>query len=187
MTSKSIMEQFMEDAEIDDLTNDELSAISNLAQEQKRIELEIQSLEVDLLHAKEALRQVQEFLLPEAMAKVGMSEFKLVDGSKITIKDDVYASIRKDKVSEAVSWLDSIGLGDIVKDKIDVNFGRGESRNAAELMAFCRSNGYSASETLSVHPQTLKATVKEQMSRGIEFPDDLFSTGPIRKAIIKSK
>ena len=181
------MEQFMQDAEIDDLTNDELSAISNLAQQQKNIEMDIFSLETDLIHAKEALRQIQEFLLPEAMAKVGMSEFKLVDGSKITIKDDVYASIRKDKIPEAVAWLDSIGLGDIVKDKIDINFGRGESAKASAFLEYCRSNGYQASETLSVHPQTLKATVKEQMSKGIEFPEDFFSTGPLRKAIIKSK
>jgi hypothetical protein len=34
---------------------------------------------------------------------------------------------------------------------------------------------------------TLKATVKEQLSRGVEFPDEYFSIAPVNKSIIKIK
>lgn len=164
-----------------------LQTISTLASQQLEWEANISQLTVDLGHATDALRQIQEYLLPEAMVSVGMSEFKLANGSKITIKDDIFASIRKDYTESAVSWLDSNGLGDIVKDKININFGRGESEEARKVIEFCKANGYDAGETLSVHPQTLKATIKEQMSRGVQFPEEFFSIAPVRKAIIKAK
>lgn len=185
--TKSLMEQFMADAEVEIPNDIELNEIVKLASDQRNWENRIATLEEQLETAKESLRQVQEYLLPEAMTNMGLSEFKMVDGSKITIRDDVYASIRKDKLAEAVEWLGSIGLGDIVKDKVDVAFGRGQANDAEQLLSYCRQMGFNASETLSVHPQTLKATVKEQMARGVEFPEEYFSTGPLRKAIIKSK
>ena len=169
------------------VSNDNLQIISTLASEQVEFELKIKQLEADLEHAKESLRQIQEYLLPEAMRAINMSEFKLLNGSKITIKDDVYASIRKEYIGQAVSWFDENGLGDIVKDKIAIDFGRGESESAKSLIAYCESQGFRANETLSVHPQTLKATIKEQMSRGVQFPEELFSIAPVRKAVIKAK
>lgn len=182
----NLMEEFLKDSVATPKDN-ELKEIAQLANDQRHWEKQIATLEYELEQAKEALRQIQEFLLPEAMATAGLMEFKLVDGSKIAIKDDVYASIRKDRIGEAVAWLDSVGIGDIVKDKIDVNFGRGEADLARSFMDFCRQNGYNASESLSVHPQTLKATVKEQLAKGVQFPDEFFSIQPVRKAIIKGK
>lgn len=183
----NLMKQFLADANSVTVTNDELSAISTLANEQLDWERKITQLEADLEHAKDALKQVQEFLLPEAMATVGMSEFKLANGCKITIKDDVYASIRKDFISEAVTWLDENGLGGVVKDQVSVDFGRGDLEAAKLFMAYCKETGVSATEKLSVHPSTLKALVKEQRAKGVEFPDNLFSIAPIRKSVIKTK
>ena len=113
----NLMKQFLEDTEAPQATDDELKTISKLACDQRDWETRIKQLESDLDTAKESLRQIQEFLLPEAMLSVGMTEFKLLDGSKITIKDDVYCSIRKDFTQEAVSWLDENGLGGIVTGK----------------------------------------------------------------------
>lgn len=179
-----VMSKFMND-NVDMPKDNELDEISKLAKEQLSWEEKIIQLETDLDHAKESLKQIQEFLLPEAMMNVGMMEFKMANGSKITIKDDVYASIRKDFINQAVGWLNSVGLGDIVKDQVSVDFGRGES--AQELIEFCKKHKLSASEKLSVHPSTLKATVKEMLAKGVEFPDEFFSIAPVKKAIIKSK
>jgi hypothetical protein len=181
----NLQDQFKADAEVT-ATNEELQIISKLSQDQQNWEGNVKQLEIDLEHAKDALRQIQEFLLPEAMAAIGMSEFKLTNGSKITVKHDVYASIRKDFINEAVNWLDTNELGDIVKDKIAVDFDRGQSENSKLLMAHCIGLGYNVSENLSVHPQTLKATVKEQLSKGVEFPEDYFSIALLKKSIIKA-
>lgn len=182
----NLMKQFMEDA-VEAPNNDELSEISKLAALQASLMLDIELLNQDLTAKTEHLRQVQEDLLPNAMAAVGMSKFTTTDGYSITIKDDIYASIRKDFINDAVGWLDENGLGGIIKDQVAVDFGRGEFNNVNELMVFCKANGFSASEKLSVHPMTLKATIKEQMAKGMEFPEEFFSVAPVRKAIIKTK
>ena len=182
-----LVKQFMEDSSVTDVTGPELLDITTLAQNQLDWENRIIQLESDLEHAKEAHRNICEYLLPEAMATCGMKEFKMLSGAKITVKEDVFASIRKDFIQQAVGWLDDNGLGGIVKDQVAVDFGRGELDSSGKLLEFCKANGMSASEKLSVHPMTLKATVKEMQAKGVEFPDEFFSVGPIRKAIIKVK
>lgn len=178
---------FKEDMASVEATNDELLNISQLVKDQQELEERVAQCEADLEASKEALRNIQEYLLPEAMLSIGMSEFKLSNGTKITIKNDVYASVRKDFIGDAVAWLDENGLGGIVKDQVAVDFGRGEFDNVSELLKFCRTNGLNANEKLSIHPSTLKATVKEQMANGLEFPEEYFSIAPIKKSIIKSK
>lgn len=182
----NLTEEFMRDTKVEP-TNDELIEISQLANQQLDLQHRVYVYEELLDTLKNELKDIQEKLLPEAMAAVGMSEFKLADGSKITIKEDVYASIRADKISNAVTWLDSMGLGDIVKDDVTVKFGRGDSDKAKDIVEYAQTQGYNVSEKLSVHPQTLKAIVKEQLARGIEFPDEFFSVNAVKKSIIKFK
>lgn len=168
-------------------TNTELEEIGKLAARQKYLIEMVEDSEKNLTNLKEELRTIQEGLLPEAMLAVGISEFKLADGSKITVKDEVYASIRADYLINAVKWLDKMGLGDIVKDDVTVKFGRGDSDKAKDIVSYAQAQGYNVNEKLSVHPQTLKATVKEQMAKGVQFPDEFFSINPVQKAVIKSK
>lgn len=168
-------------------TEIELADLIVLAERQLFLEGRVKEVEDLLAETKEQLRLVQEVYIPDTMSQVGMCEFKLANGYKLTIKEDVFASIRKDFVGSAVEWLDANGLGGIVKDEIKVNFGRGDAEYGKKLMEYCVKNGYNAEEKLTVHPMTLKATVKEQLSKGIEFPEEFFSIGPVRKAVIKTK
>ena len=183
---KNMMEEFLKDT-CDTPTNDEMHEISMLAERQLELEKTLKEYESLIESTKEELRNVQEVLIPEAMASVGMSEFKLANGTKITIKDDVYASMRADQILNAVKWLDGMGLGDIVKDDVTVKFGRGDSDKAKDIVSYAQAQGYNVSEKLSVHPQTLKATVKEQLAQGVQFPEEYFSINPVKKSIIKVK
>lgn len=183
--AKNLMDEFLKDAQANAPTTDELTELAALAQAQLDLEMRIATVEAQVEELKEKLRVVQEQQIPDAMASIGMKKFTLSNGYSITIREDVYASIRKDYLHEAVSWLDQQGLGDIVKDSVDVKFGRGDADKAKRLMDYCIKNGWAASEKLSVHPQTLKAVVKEQLAHGIEFPEEFFSVGPLNKAIIK--
>ena len=183
----NLLEEFLKDAEVTDVTSDSLLDISTLAQNQMEWELRVLQLETDLEHAKEALKQIQENLLPEAMLTVGMKTFTLANGGKITIKEDIFASIRKECLGQAVNWLDENGLGGIVKDQVNVDFGRGELSDTKMLLDFCKDAGFNASEKLSVHSQTLKATIKEQMAKGVQFPEEFFSVMPFKKSVIKTR
>lgn len=180
-----LIKKMMDDAKSGVATDEEIKTISDLAQTQLELVNHIKQLESDLENAQESLRQVQEFLLPNAMASAGISEFKLTTGFKITIKDDIYGSIRKDFAGQALRWLDTNGLGDIIKHDVSVAFGRGRDEAVSELVEFCEAKGFPVSDKETVHPQTLKATIKEQMARGVQFPEEYFSVHPVRKAIIK--
>lgn len=182
--NSNLLEEFMKDTVAVPMGT-ELTELSDLAQRQLFLEGRVSEIEHMLDETKEQLRMVQEVHIPETMAAIGMKEFKLANGYKLSIKEDVFASIRKDFTNQAVQWLDNKGLGDIVKDEVSVKFGRGEFDNVESLIEYCNSHNMNATEKLSVHPQTLKATVKEQLAKGIEFPEEFFSVGPVRKAIIK--
>lgn len=166
-------------------TDEEIKTISDLALKQLELEEKIETFTNAMELAKEELRNVVEFLLPNAMLAVGVKEIKLANGRKVIIKDDVYASMKKDSVAGAIRWLDENGLGGIVKSQVEVSFGRGEFERSKELVEFCKAHGFNASEKETVHPQTLKATVKEQLAQGVQFPDEFFSVHPVRKSVIK--
>jgi hypothetical protein len=178
---------FTMDTEDELPTTDELSDIAALAARQLELLASIDKMQTALTEEIENLRQVQEVALPAAMATVGMSKFTLTSGESISIKETMQASIYVDKIEAAVKWLDTIGCGGVVKDEVKCSLGRGETSKAKELLDLARILGVAATEKLSVHPSTLKALIKEQRARGVQFPDDLFSIMDKKQAVIKTK
>lgn len=168
-------------------SNREIAEISALARKQLDCQIRAAELEQKLKECQADLRQVQEIDLPAAMAQAGVSEIKLPSGVKITIKDDVYASIPKDERGDlAFTWLRNHGFGDVIKNEVKVAFGRGEEEQAAALLAECRAHGWNnASFAATVHPSTLKALIREQLASGKDFPLELFGAQPVSKAVIK--
>lgn len=177
---------FQEDAELKTLpTAEELNDLSLLVERQLKLKIEMTKVSDYLKILTERHDGLIDVAIPDLMASTGMTNFTLANGVKITIKEDVRASMRADFIEQAVEWLDSQNLGGIVKDEVKVNFGRGEKNSAHMLMEYCKANNFAANEKMSIHPMTLKATVKEQLGKGIQFPEEFFSIQPLRKAVIK--
>lgn len=168
-----------------EVSEKELSAVSKLAQDLETSERKLAFYEQKLREAKDENRRIAEVDLPNAMAEIGLMELKLANGAKITIKSEVYCTITESNRYDAHRWLRSNGFGDIIKNELKVNFGRGEDRNAEILKQILDTGPYSYSEKEAVHPATLKAFVREQMAQGAEVPMDLFSATPINRAVIK--
>ncbi len=168
-----------------EISNDALKQISNLAKPQQKAEREVAEEEEALETKKAYLRHVQEDLLPNAMAEAGMKSFTLDTGEKITVKDDIAASIPKENQLAAFSWLRSHGYGDIIKHTVAVDFGKEEDEHARKLLSFCQENAFPATDKESVHAMTLKAFLKERMAAGVDIPLELFGAYPYSKAVIK--
>lgn len=163
-----------------------LKRVSALAQKQQEIELWIERQKERLATAEDELRKIRELDLPEAMDEVGMSEFKLVDGSIVTVRPFFGASIPNDKKTQAFAWLDSHGFGDLIKSEVIAKFSRGEIDAARELAVNLKDQGYEAESKESVHPQTLKAFVREQVESGaVAVPLDLFGAFVGRQTVVK--
>lgn len=164
------------------VSNEQMAAIAELAERQVTIEAWIESVEEKLKTAKENLRKIAEVALPNAMAEIGMSEFKLTNGTKITIKNEVYASIPKENPGPAYSWLRDKGLDGIIKNEIICRFGKGEDEAAHKAAEALAELGYQPEQKQTIHPSTLKAFVKEQMEKGVDIPLEAFGAHIVDKA-----
>jgi uncharacterized small protein (DUF1192 family) len=170
----------------DSFASDEsLTVVAELANRQLVLEKEVEDLEAQLKEKKEALTQVAEKDLPEALAECGLSEIKLLDGSKVTVKPYYQANPPKEKYDEAMAWLRDNGHGDLIKNDVTVSFGKGEDNRAEDFKVFLRDNGTSYTDKTGVHPMTFKAFVREQVETGQNLPFDLLGIYIGQKASIK--
>lgn len=80
-----------------------------------------------------------------------------------------------DRKEHALKWLDDNNLGDVIKNQVIVMFQRGDNEKAKELMLRLQEQEMQFIKEESVHPMTLKATLKEAMKQGKNVPFDVFS------------
>lgn len=200
----SLLDQMQQDAadRIKIPTDEDLQTVGELAREQVRLEsrfndhvfgqlvainASVPELEAALAEAKDSLSNIKENKLPNAVEQFGLTQFKLSDGSTVTIKEEVYAGITEDNKPAAFGWLKSTGNEGIIKHNITCPFGKGEDSAAETLIEKLDSLGYTYTNTRSVHPQTLRAFVKKQLEAGTPIPLDLFSIHVKKQSTIKLK
>jgi len=163
----------------------DVSQISALAQQLVAAEKEVERTESALKTAKENARRLREEALPGAMDEAGVKELTLDTGEKITITTEVYCSIPVAKREEAFAWLDRNNFSGLIKSAVSVDFDRGKKTEAEALVQRLAAEGLTPEFTTFVHPQTLKAFVKEQLAAGTNVPLDLFGARPVTTARVK--
>jgi hypothetical protein len=176
---------FEVDAQALTIENTSLSSVAELAKQAIGIENDIEDLEKVLSEKKEALRNLTEERIPDALKEIGMAKFEMTDGSVIEVKPFYSASIPADRRGEAYEWLRAHGFDDIIKNTVSVQFGRGEDDAAGELINVIRKQGLLPDQAEKIESQTLKAWVREMVEQGTEFPTDLFGAYTGFKAKIK--
>src|SRR6266851_4342545 len=116
------------------ISDEQLKNIAQLAQQQISVEQNIANLEEALEKQKEKLEQVRDNWLPMAMSEVGMSMFKLSDGTEIRITPYYNGKIpSEDDVAKtpellsirlaAFKWLRENDFDAIIKRNLTLNFG----------------------------------------------------------------
>ena len=168
-----------------DIQEGELSLVSALANKQVELAQELASLEEAVKAKKEEFRATSEQELPEAMQAAGLSELVLSTGEKITISEFYNAHISKVNQETAYNWLVSNGHAGLIKNEVSLKFARDQERIAEETILALKARGLSPEVRQSVHPSTLKAVVKEQLTSGKDIPSEPFGIYIGSKAIIK--
>lgn len=166
-------------------SNESIKQIAVLAARQVDLGTQIEEMKKVLENLEQDLKQVAEVDLPAAMFEAGISSFTLENGTKVTTKEDIYASIPKGKESEAFTWLGDNGFGGIIKHVVSASFGKEEDSRAQEFIKAAKELGLEPEDKRAVHPSTLKAFIKEQLQQGTNLPLDLFGAFQIKKAVIK--
>lgn len=162
----------------------ELTRLVGLAELLVKQKSKVADLEDQLKAAKADAFRTEREDLPELMSEVGMSEFVLEDGSKVSVKEEVDASITEAKRDAAVAWLVDNGFGGLIKTTVTASFAKGDREAAVELAERMSQDGIIAELKEVVHPATLKSFVKEQLTNGEEIPFDTFSIRPYNIANI---
>ena len=121
-----INKMMLEDSK-DLLDNVEVTDIAQQCIKLKEKEDEIAELEDKLKAKKAEADDISSRVIPELLAEQGLSEIKLADGSKVSVKKEFRATLPKDDLrrESAYQWLRDQGLGDIIKNNVTVSFGRG--------------------------------------------------------------
>ena len=191
MSDKPTFEQLIGNSEPDkwdsDVTNDELANVSSLAQKQINLTNEVSQIEDMLKAKKEELRLVQEQELPDALSEVGLTQIVLSSGEKISLSEFYSAHISKANQQQAYQWLIENGHEGIIKNEVSLKFNRGESQIVDETVLALKSRGLSPEVKQSIHPSTLKAFVKEQLTTGNDIPTEPFGIYIGNKANIKEE
>lgn len=176
------------EASAEQVPEDKLKKIAFFGERQRHLKKTIAELENNLTIVKEQLRKVVEQDLPEAMDEVGMTSFVMDDGSKITVSTFYSASIPEDRKDEAFEWLKENNFDGMIKADVKVQFGKGEFEIAQSFLQFIRGFNEKAIDPEykeSVHWQTLRAFVREQIEGGAPLPLDMFGVFIGRKAELK--
>lgn len=79
-----------------------------------------------------------------------------------------------EKKEDCLSWLNINGLDGIIKNILTASFGKGENEKAKEIVTLLQDHGVLCENEITVHPSTLKSTLKEVMKAGKDVPFELF-------------
>ena len=159
------------------LDNVEVTTIAQECVKLKQKEDEIASLEEQLKSKKAEADDISSRVIPELLQEQGLSEIKLADGSKVSVKKEYRCTLPKDedKRTQCYKWLRDQGLGDIIKNNVFVTFGKGEDDKAEQLLNLAAENGFQPQQKSDVAWNTLTALYQERVQAGLDMPSDSFS------------
>ena len=163
----------------------EYAKISSTAIKLQDLQNEVENLEQELKFKKEQLRVVEEQELPEAMQAANLKEIVLTNGSKVSVSEFYKGYISEKNRVAAHAWLLQNNHGGIIKHEVNLRFGKDEGDKADDAIQSLKQKGLDPAVKESVHPQTLNAFVKEQMTSGKDLPADLFGIFVGSRAKIK--
>ena len=166
---------------------DKVKSISELCNRLLDLQEQARRIEENLKSKNDEIRMLSEQEIPNLMQEAGVSEFKLADGSSVSVKPFYAAKIPVSKTDEAFQWLTGNRYGDLIKNTVSLNFGKSEDNLANSLVEDLKSKGHNVSQKKKVEPQTLKAFVKEAIQNGQNVPMDLFGVYISNKTTIKTK
>ena len=167
--------------------------IEKLAIEASELYTEIEKTEKKLEEDQKKYNELMTKELPDLLESQGLkigSRLVLKNGLVLTLKDFFSCSIpsettiqkakdidKKEELLErradAIKWLVDNNLKDIIKDFIDININK-DPELKEKVLNWVKENNLDYTHDETVHPQTLKATLKEQISRGKEIPFEIF-------------
>lgn len=166
---------------------DTLRQLKSLVTERAELLLEAEQKDKELKALNERVRQIDQEEIPSLMDSIGLDKVELRGGLQVTVKDEVYCSLPKERRERAMQWLDDHEHGGLIKRSLEVLFDREQEEEATELLGELKAREFRPSMGRKVEPSTLKAFLKEQLREGQEVPLKLFGAYAVRVAKVQLK
>jgi hypothetical protein len=168
-------------------SSEQLTNISMWASDALALKAEIEQAEEHLKGLKSDLADLEERKLPQALIDAGMSEFKMTDGSKITISDVIQGGYPKDidKREFLIDWVTREGGGENVKDHFEIHYTKGQYADAVAFRKLLQKEKIIFDEFENIHMQTLYAFMREKIREGTMPPFEDFGLRYFKRANIK--
>ncbi len=132
---------------------------------------------------KKKATMIETATLPNLLDEVGVERLTIDDHS-VRVETEYYPYVLKENESKFYDWLREQRLDSIIKAEVKVQFDRGEDAEANELVATLLAKHYAVAMKQSIHPQTLKAFVRERLEKNAPLP---LSLNPNPTRIVKIK
>jgi len=154
-------------------TNEQMKEVADMVATMLRLEKECLATQevVKALDAK--IERMSSTEIPEAMKAIGISLFQMTDGRVVEIKEDDYGSYTKKNEPAVFKWLRQHGHGDMIKNAIALQLGKGKEALVDKLKKVLQQKAYVGvvmEVRESIHPGTFKAFVREQLTEGKQLP-----------------
>lgn len=156
------MTQFLSEETI---SKGELSRLSDLVDKQLHYERDVEIIEEELKKAKERYNAVRQQEIPDFLSQFGISEIRLADGRKVTVKPDVNVTVKDAKAFYA--FLKERHDDAIIKSVLEMD------NPSTELMDELMDRGYMYQYAEKIHGQTLKAYFRRFLEVGDTPPDSV--------------
>ena len=153
----------------------DVQTLASYCKELQSYESEIAKLEELVKHKKQQADKIGSEIIPNMLAEQGLSSLKLADGSSIDVKKTYSCTIKKDEMESAYNWLRNNGLGDLIKNEVAVQFGKGEDNKAEKFLSLAVQESYEPTQKQKVEPMTLKALYRERIEAGLDMPSQFFN------------
>lgn len=166
------------------ISDQALAKVSALAKRQLSLVEQIHAAQQAMDILNEQLVSIRDHELPDLMDELGLQEFKLNTGNKVTVKKDWVASISKDREEEALGWLKDQGHEALIKSSVKINVGKDQEVRYQAIMTYLQTLDVPFESKQEVHWQTLRAFIKERVEAGAELPLELFGAFQRKQAKI---
>jgi hypothetical protein len=162
--------------------NTQLSELAKEIEKQMAMEKEVEELRAQLKDKEDQLRELSEKTIPTIMDEIGLSSFSLNSGTKIETYCFFRGTFNEENAENALDWLRETGNEGIVKYQFSIN--ASDKEVLEKVRDISKTDSVSLQIKPTIHPSTLSAFIREQVSSGADFPQELFKTYIGRKTRI---
>lgn len=167
-----LLDKAYEQSKLNTLDSSQVSDVGEACNELDDVRKAIANKEEEIKQLKDREYQLENEVIPSFFESAGVSSITLMDGSKVSIKDQTRANITMENQDFCFDWLKQNGLDDIIKNDVVLTFGRGQDSDATNLISELQDRGLYPSNKKHVPWNTLAKLVEEQIGKG-SMPSDI--------------